>query len=150
MLFSHDRLNFGDGFRGKGGPVLFAVRESELQCWKSHVNENTILAGGWCWNPFSTVPRISHTFTLFVLLSLHLNLFRWCRLHPVPHLAVSTLSFPPSSSPPLLISAADSHPSVSTSNGWSSTNVQRLFNSLFPTSLSSSHSSILCLFRDLG
>lgn len=150
MLFSHDRLNFGDGFRGKGGPVLFAVRESELQCWKSHVNENTILAGGWCWNPFSTVPRISHTFTLFVLLSLHLNLFRWCRLHPVPHLAVSTLSFPPlffSSSPDLRCWLSSLCINI---KRLICTNVQRLFNSLFPTSLSSSHSSILCLFRDLG
>lgn len=33
------------------------------------------LAGGWCWNPFSTVPRISHTFTLFVLLSLRFPLW---------------------------------------------------------------------------
>lgn len=36
------------------------------------------LAGGWCWYPFSAVPRISHTFSLFVLLSL--RFLRWpCR-----------------------------------------------------------------------
>lgn len=69
-------LTLGDGLRGKGRPVLFLVQESEHLCWKSHVNENTILAGGWCWNPFSTVPRISHTFSLFVLLSCHFLLWK--------------------------------------------------------------------------
>lgn len=46
MLSGYDRLNLGDGFRGKGRAVFVAVLESELLCWKSHVNENTIL-GGW-------------------------------------------------------------------------------------------------------
>lgn len=126
--------------------ALSAVRESEPPCWKSHVNENTASAGGWCWNQFSAVPRISHTFPMFVLLSLHLNPLRWClRLHPVPHLAVSlplSLFLP---SPPLTLIPLYQHQTAR-----SCTSVQRLYNSLFPTPLSSSHSFILCLFRDLG
>lgn len=80
-----------------------------LLCWNQNfyvgnpmLMKTLPLAGGWCWNPFSTVPRISHTFTLFVLLSLRFLLwlcrkihFKWCRLHLVPCLAVSTFSFFP-------------------------------------------------------
>lgn len=53
------------------------------------------LASDWCWYPFSAVPRISHTYTVFVLLStlpslaLQKNHFKWCRLHLVPTLALS-------------------------------------------------------------
>lgn len=72
MLSSHDRLNSGDGFREKKGGFPHS-----LLCWNQNfyvgnpmLMKTLSLAGGWCWNPFSTVPRISHTFTLFVLLSL--------------------------------------------------------------------------------
>lgn len=68
-------LTLGDGLRVKGRLVLFLVQESEHLCWKSHINENTILAGD-CWNPFSTVFRISHTFSLFVLPSCHFLLWK--------------------------------------------------------------------------
>lgn len=109
------------------------------------------LAGGWCWYPFSLVPRISHTFTLFLLLSLRFLLWL-CRettsngadytLYPawqfLPSLFFLSLSFffPPSSTfpPPFLISIADSHLSISTSNAWSGPNVQRLLTVCFQPS----------------
>lgn len=69
-------LTLGHVLRGKGWPMVFLVQESEHLCWKSHINENTILAGGWRWNPFSTVPRISRTVSLFVLLSCHFLLWK--------------------------------------------------------------------------
>lgn len=69
-------LILGNGLRDKGRLVLFLVQESEHLCWKSHINENTILAGDRCWNPFSTVSRIPHTFSLFVLPSCHFLLWK--------------------------------------------------------------------------
>lgn len=128
ILSSHGRLNLGDGFGGKGGTY-------SLLCWNQNfcvgnpmLMKTLSLAGGWCWYPFSAVPRISHTFTLFVLLSLRFLLWL-CRkttsnsavytLHPAWHF------FPPSffcSFSDILSTAL----SVSTSNAWSGTNVQRL------------------------
>lgn len=102
------------------------------------------LAGGWCWYPFTAVPRISRTFTLFVLLSPHFlhrpcrgkkkSHFKRCRLHLAHCLVVSThmpntpfFSFHLPS--PSLISCA--HPSAS--NAWSSASVQRLTVCLQPS-----------------
>lgn len=149
-LSSQGRLNSGDGFREKGrGP-------RSLPCWNQnfHVGNPMLmktlsLAGGWCWYPFSTVPRISHTFTLFALLS-----------SPLPSLAVSEKPLQMVPTTPctrpgtfypffFFFHCWLSHLSVSTSNAWSGTNVQRTLNSLLPTSLSSSHSSTLCLLWDL-
>lgn len=125
MLLSRDRLNLKDGFREKGGLVLFAVRESVLLCWKSHVNENTILAGSLCWNPFSTVPRISCTFTQFVLLFFHLLLWLWkISSDGADYTPYPTWHFLPPLFLPLL--PLLTHLSVSTSNVWSSIKVQRL------------------------
>lgn len=89
------------------------------------------LAGGWCWNLCNTVPRISHTFSLFALLSLSASFFGCVKstsngadytFHPAWYFL-----FPPNSTfSVFLISMADSHLSVSTSNAWFWTNVQRL------------------------
>ncbi len=76
MLSIHDRLNLGDGFGEKGGPVLFAVLESELLCWKSHVNENTTLGG---WLVLKSVQYSSQDFSHFHVV---------CSLSPLPSLAV--------------------------------------------------------------
>lgn len=108
-----------------------------LMCWNQNfyvgnpmLMKTQSLAGGWCWNPFSTVPRISHTFTLFVLLSLHF--LRWpCRKTPsdgADYTLYPAWQFLPSFffHPFFFSSAAHSHLSVSTSNSWSVTNVQRL------------------------
>lgn len=153
MLSSHDRLNSGDGFREQKGGFLHS-----LLCWNQNfyvgnpmLMKTLSLAGGWCWNPFSTVPRISHTFTLFVLLSLCFLLWpcwklRWCRLHLVPRLAVSSLFFfKPSSFPDLRcwLSSLYQHQTPDLVQTFKDSN------SLFPTSLSSSHSSTLCLLWDL-
>lgn len=154
MLSVQDRLILGDGFREKGG--LYS-----LLCWNQnfHVGNPMLmktlsLAGGWCWYPFSTVPRISHTFTLFALLSLAASFFgcveihfRWCRLHLVPCLALSTLSFFCS----LLLSWSPALTLISLYQHQTPDLVQTFkdSNSLFPTSLSSSHSSTLCLLWDL-
>ena len=141
MLSSQDGLNSGLGRREGWTPS---------RCWNQnfHVGNPMLmktlsLAGGWCWYPFSAVPRISHTSALFALLSLRF-LLRLCRkstsngadytFHPAWHSFV--LRFFSSS---LCI------------------NIKRLIwykrsktpNSLFPTSLSSSLSSALCLLWDL-
>lgn len=64
------------------------------------------LAGGWCWYPFSTVPRISHTYTVFALFSLRFLLWLWRKT--TSNDAVYT-SYPAWQIPPLLRTHSHSH-----------------------------------------
>lgn len=140
MLSSRDRLNLGDGFREKGGSVLFAVLESELLCWKSCVNENTILGG---WLVLKSIQFSSQDFSHFHVVCSSLSLsasFFGCVEKPLQMVPTTPRALPGSFCPlcpplpPLSfiflilfqISIAESHLSVSTSNAWSGTNVQRL------------------------
>lgn len=118
MLSSRDRLSSGYGFRERGGgggsgSGLVAVLESELLCWKSHVNENTILGG---WLVLKSIQRGSQDFSHFhvVCSSLSLCFLLWlCRgkkknpLQMVPTtpciLPASSYTPPPTPHPPLSI-----------------------------------------------
>lgn len=137
MLSSHDRLNWGDGFREKGGPYSFLCWNQNFYVGNPMLMKTLSLAGGGCWYPFTSVPRISHTYTLFVLLPLSASFFG-CIEEPLQMVPTTPCTLPwqfvpsflpptpPTLSLPFLISIADSHLSVSTSNAWSGTNVQRL------------------------
>lgn len=115
-------LTLGDKLRGKGQPMLSSVQESEHLCWKSHVNENIALAGGWCWSPFSTVPRIYHTLSLFVLPYCHFLLWKSRQISSdgADHTQYPTWQFSTPFSTPF------SHLSVSTSNLQSGHDIQSL------------------------
>lgn len=153
MLSIRDRLNLGDGFKGKGGAC--SMWESELPCWKSHVNENTILGR---WLVLKSILYSSQDFSHF---HFFLTLFTFCLFS----LAASFFGFVEKpcqmvttapctlrgcfSSPPLFFSSsADLHCWFSTSNAWCGTNVQNP-SSLFPNSLSSSHSSPLSVYTGI-
>lgn len=153
MLSSHDRLNSGDGFREKKGGFPHS-----LLCWNQNfyvgnpmLMKTLSLAGGWCWNPFSTVPRISHTFTLFVLLSLCFLLWPYWK---TPSDGADYTLYLPGSFPLFFFFLFSWSPLLTLISLYQhqTPDLVQTFkdsNSLFPTSLSSSHSSTLCLLWDL-
>lgn len=131
LVFSM-KLNMKDGFREKRGLYLFPCWNQNFYFGNLMLMKTLSLAGDWCWYPLSTVPRISHNFTLFVLLLLYFLLWL-CRKttssgasYTLPGIFFPLLSPSPSLapclSPSFLTSTADSHLSTSTSNTWSGAN----------------------------
>lgn len=144
-------LTLGHVLREKGWSMLFLVQESEHLCWKSHINENTILA----------VAEIhSAEFLGFLTLSCCLffplaNFLLWksrkISSNGADYTQFPTWHFPASFSTPVL--PPDFHHWVISLYQHQTCDLVltfKGFNSLFPTSLSSSHSTFLCLLKDLG